>query len=69
MDLSFRRITGRIDLEFESIENLCKFKLENFKGDKKREFSVHKIMESEIFELFEETSFYTVRIFTLYQNY
>lgn len=63
MDLSFRRITGRIDLEYESIENLCKFKLENFKGDKKREISLEKIMESEIFELFEETNFYTVSSF------
>ena len=37
MDLSFRRVADRLNLEFEQIENLCKFKLEGLIADSKRE--------------------------------
>lgn len=40
MDLSFRRMTNRLKLEFEQIENLCRFKLDYLISEATRNISV-----------------------------
>jgi hypothetical protein len=55
MDLSFRRVADRLQLEFEQIENLCRFKLENYISDSRRGVSTCNLQTADLFVVFKDT--------------
>lgn len=56
MDLSFRRVADRLQLEYEQIENLCKFKLDNLISDSKREIGACHLQEIDLFHVFKDAN-------------
>lgn len=49
MDLKFRRVADKLQLEFDQVANLCKFKVDNLIADSKREIAASKVLDLDLF--------------------